>query len=191
MSPFSALGATIHLSKPNLAKATAAVVMSVGVMTAVSFLAADPVQAHHSWNSQDTRFAYYLQGTVTEVRWGNPHVEVHVRVENTAMPADWSERPLPPGADETDGQLTMASARPYNGPFQELHLTLAPPNWMERWGMNRELHVGERIEAVGFVSTSGDDELRPVMFWLADGQGVWQKLTAFPTPPEPAPPRSN
>jgi len=80
----------------------------------------------------------------------------------------------------------MASARPYTGNYDELHLTLAPPGWMERWGLNRQLEIGERIEAVGFVNVDGSDEFRPVMFWLASGQGVWQKLTAFPDPPEPA-----
>lgn len=39
---------------------------------------------------------------------------------------------------------------------------------------------------VGFLNTDETDELRPVMFWLADGQGVWQQLTSFPQQPEPA-----
>jgi hypothetical protein len=61
---------------------------------------------------------------------------------------------------------------------------------MERWGLGRPLEVGEKIEAVGYLSASDTDELRPVMFWLASGQGVWQQLTAFPQSPEPAPPAS-
>jgi hypothetical protein len=85
----------------------------------------------------------------------------------------------------------MVSARPYNGEYQELLLTLAPPDWMGRWGMIRELKVGEHIEAVGFLDVGGGDGLRPVMFWMADGQGVWQKLTAFPHLPEPAPAKSS
>jgi hypothetical protein len=58
---------------------------------------------------------------------------------------------------------------------------------MGRWGLNRRLEVGERIEAVGFLPDAESDEMRPVMFWLADGQGVWQKLLSFPCRPEPAP----
>jgi hypothetical protein len=76
-------------------------------------LGAGAASAHHSWSSQDTRYAYYIAGEVTYVRWGNPHVEVHVRVDNNAPPADWLARPLPPGADERDGKDTMVSARAY------------------------------------------------------------------------------
>jgi hypothetical protein len=80
----------------------------------------------------------------------------------------------------------MASARPYRGEHKELHLVLAGPSWMQRWGLNRELKIGEWIEAVGYLNAGGGDDLRPVMFWLEDGQGVWQQLTAFPRDPEPA-----
>lgn len=142
--------------------------------------------AHHGWRSFDTRHAYYVAGTVTYVRWGNPHSEVRMRVAPTALPADWDGRALPPGADQANGQATMASARPYEGARKELHLVLAGPSWMERWGLNRAIRVGEQIEAVGFLGSSSADDLRPVMFWLEDGQGVWQQLTAFPQQPEPA-----
>jgi hypothetical protein len=83
----------------------------------------------------------------------------------------------------------MASARPYTGPHKELDLVLAGPDWMDRWGLKRPLRVNEKIEAVGFLSAGAGDDLRPVMFWLTDGQGVWQQLTAFPLTPEPAPQR--
>jgi hypothetical protein len=42
--------------------------------------------AHHAWTSQDTRYAYYIAGVVTYVRWGNPHVEIHVQVDNSPPP---------------------------------------------------------------------------------------------------------
>jgi Family of unknown function (DUF6152) len=150
------------------------------------FLTAAPVDAHHGWDSFDTRHAFYVTGTVTYVRWGNPHSEVTLRLERTNLPANWATRELPQGADERDGRATMASARPYEGEHTELHLVLAGPSWMERWGLSRPLQVGEKIEAVGYLSTNGGDGLRPVMFWLANGQGVWQQLTAFPQRPEPA-----
>ena len=142
--------------------------------------------AHHGWGSFDTRHAYYVTGTVRHVRWGNPHSEVTLRIEKADLPANWAARELPHGANQGDGQATMASARPYYHGKKELHLVLAGPSWMQRWGLNRALQVGERIEAVGYLNGAGDD-LRPVMFWLADGQGVWQQLTAFPQRPQPAP----
>ena len=67
-----------------------------------------------------------------------------------------------------------------------IHLVLAGPGWMERWGLDRPLEEGEVIEVLGFISNEQPDALRPVMFWTGDGQGVWQQLTAFSTPPEPA-----
>ncbi len=166
-----------------------------GVMaTAVLVLAALPAApsfAHHGWSSFDTRYAYYVRGTVTHVRWGNPHSEVTLQLEKTGLPANWAARDLPPGAIERDGRATMASARPYSGDHNELHLVLAGPSWMEQWGLNRKLEVGETIEAVGYLSANDGDDLRPVMFWLANGQGVWQQLTAFPQQPEPAPQSRN
>jgi hypothetical protein len=163
-----------------------AATLAVALPLFLTFMPTAPASAHHGWGTFDTQRAYYASGTVTSVRWGNPHSEVHLRVEATALPANWASRPLPPGANERDGRETIASARPYSGEHKELHLVLAGPGWMERWGLNRPLAVGERIEIVGFLNAAEPDEFRPVMFWLADGQGVWQQLTAFPQPPEPA-----
>ena len=144
-------------------------------------------RAHHGWSSFDTSRAYYVAGTLSSVRWGYPHSGARLVVEPAGLPANWSQRPLPPGANERDGKATMASARPYTGRHKELDLVLAGPDWMERWGLKRPLTVGEKIEAVGFLNDGGNgDDLRPVIFWLADGQGVWQQLTALPQAPEPA-----
>jgi hypothetical protein len=145
-----------------------------------------PVFAHHGWSTFDTRHAYYVTGTVTYVRWGNPHSEVKLRVEKVNLPANFAERELPSGGNERDGRETLASARAYDGRHAELELVLAGPSWMDRWGLTRPLQVGEKIEAVGFLNAGDGDALRPVMFWLANGQGVWQQLTAFPQRPEPS-----
>lgn len=157
---------------------------------AVGIASTFPVAAHHGWNSFDTSRAYYVTGTLTRVRWGYPHSGATLLLDRSGLPADWLQRDLPSGANERDGRATMASARPYTGRHKELDLVLAGPDWMERWGLKRPLQAGERIEAVGFLNDGGDgDDLRPVIFWLADGLAVWQQLTAFPQPPEPAPRR--
>ena len=44
---------------------------------------------------------------------------------------------------------------------------------------------------MGYLGVNGGDDLRPAMFWPANGQGVWQQLTAFPQRPEPAPQNQN
>jgi hypothetical protein len=160
--------------------------VGLGVVPLFTLLQARRALAHHGWGTFDTRHAYYVVGPLASVRWGNLHTEAALRVEQASLPANWGQRPLPSGANEGQGRLTMASARPYPGPHRELHLVLAGPSWMERWGLNRPLQVGERIEAVGFLDGQGGDDFRPAMFWLADGQGVWQQLTSFPRDPEPA-----
>jgi len=146
-----------------------------------------PASAHHGWSSFDTRHAYYIRGTVTYVRWGNPHSQVTIKVDATELPDGFKDRPLPPDANAANGEATMASARPYGGEHEEIHLVLASPRWMGRWGLDRPLEEGETIEVLGYLGDAEADDLRPVMFWLADGQGVWQQLTAFPTDPLPAP----
>ena len=154
---------------------------------AIGMASALPAAAHHGWGTFDTSRAYYVTGTLRRVSWGYPHSSARLVLDRAELPADWQQRALPPGANERDGRATMASARPYTGRYRELDLVLAGPDWMERWGLKRPLQAGERIEAVGFLNDGGDgDDLRPVIFWLADGQAVWQQLTAFPQPPEPA-----
>ncbi|WP_152625496.1 DUF6152 family protein [Pseudomonas amygdali] len=143
--------------------------------------------AHHGWSSFDTWHAYYVLGTVTYVRWGNPHSEITLKVDSTKVPKGLKERVLPMGADERSANATLASARPYAGEAKELRLVLAGPTWMEKWGLNRPLKEGEKIEVVGYLNSAEDHELRPMIFWLEDGQGVWQQLTALPQDPEPAP----
>lgn len=189
LRPSHLQGETANVEAPCVPERRKAILAAFTLAAApVVLLASAPASAHHSWDSSDTRRAYYLQGIVTYVRWGNPHCVVHLRVrKGAATPADWLRRGLPPGADPTDGMATMRSARPYAGHYDELRLTLAPPDWMGRWGMNRAMEVGEQIEAAGFLDTGGGDGFRAVMFWLPDGQGVWQKLLPFPIPPEPAP----
>jgi hypothetical protein len=162
-----------------------------GILAAplLALLAPRMAAAHHGWGTFDTRYAYFVTGTATNVRWGNPHSEVTLRVQRANLPANWLQRELPPGGNEQNYRLTMASARPYVGEHQELDLVLAGPGWMERWGLDRRLQVGEAIEAVGYLDAEGGHDLRPVVFWLSGGQGIWQQLTAFPQQPEAAPAR--
>jgi MFS family permease len=165
-----------------------ALVAASGIVAAplLALLAPRTAAAHHGWGTFDTRRAYYVFGTVTNVRWGNPHSEVGLRVQRADLPANWAQRQMPLGGNEQNYRMTMESARSYTGEHQELHLVLAGPNWMERWGLDRRLTAGETLEAVGYLDADGGDDLRPVVFWLADGHGVWQQLTAFPQRPEPA-----
>ena len=83
--------------------------------------------------------------------------------------------------DATDGKVKLQERVQCGGnelEHKELHLVLAGPSWMERWGLSRPLKVGEQIEVVGFLGAADAQDLRPVMFWLADGQGVMERHRA-------------
>ena len=41
-------------------------------------------EAHHGWASYDTQTPLYLEGTVAEVHWRNPHPELVVMIEAPA-----------------------------------------------------------------------------------------------------------
>ena len=54
-----------------------------------SLLAATPLLAHHEWPVDQTR-QITITGTVTAVRWGNPHVMIYLDVEANGMIEKWT-----------------------------------------------------------------------------------------------------
>ncbi|MGI5423721.1 DUF6152 family protein [Streptomyces sp. CA-179760] len=148
-------------------------------------MAVQQASAHHGWAEFDTTRAYYLSGELTNVRWGSPHVEVTMRVEKTAVPEGWAGRDLPADVEEMGTRDTMKATRPYDGGLKELNLVLAPPETLRDWGLDRRLETGESIEAVGFLNREHDDELRPELIYLEDGQAVRQRLLSLPDKPVP------
>ncbi|MET8982634.1 DUF6152 family protein [Streptomyces sp. NPDC004539] len=152
---------------------------------ALSVLAVPQASAHHGWSEFDTTRAYYLSGELTNVRWGSPHVEVTIQVERTAVPQGWADREIPQDAEAMGTRDTMKATRPYDGGRKELNLVLAPPETLREWGLDRRLETGESLEAVGFLSRDHDDELRPELIYLENGQAVRQRLLALPDKPVP------
>ncbi|MGV9551702.1 DUF6152 family protein [Streptomyces ardesiacus] len=148
-------------------------------------MAVPQASAHHGWAEFDTTRAYYLSGELTNVRWGSPHVEVTMRVEKTAVPKGWAGRDLPKDVEEMGTRDTMKATRPYDGGRKELNLVLAPPETLRDWGLDRRLETGESVEAVGFLNREHDDELRPELIYLEDGQAVRQRLLSLPDKPVP------
>ncbi|BCJ69425.1 hypothetical protein GCM10009779_70240 [Polymorphospora rubra] len=164
----------------------------VGAGVGVSaVLGAAPASAHHGWSEFDTRYAYYLSGELTEVDWGNPHVDATIAITNVALSEGWLDRELPGGLEEIGGQATMLSARPYDGGNDHLQLILGTIEYNQRQGMDRPLQVGDQIEAVGYLHQDDDELLRPETIWLEDGQGIRLRLLALPQEPEPAPQNTN
>ncbi|MEK0153425.1 DUF6152 family protein [Arthrobacter oryzae] len=166
----------LQLASASLVSATMLLVFSAGT-----------AQAHHGFDDFDTARPYYIAGTVSEVRWGEPHSYFTVTIEGD-LPADTPELPLPEQlqAPEDSGPINQAPS--YSGSHEALEVTIAPPSFTGRWGLDRPLVDGERVEAVGYIGRSHNDEFRPVVFWFEDGRPVNQVLgSQLPATPLPAP----
>lgn len=152
----------------------------------LTLVPAGPAAAHHGWEHYDTTAAYYVSGTVTGVRWGNPHPEVRLRVEAKQVPDGWANREIPSDLEDIGGRQVMEATRSYPGSSNELTLFLAPIERLEAWGMDGEVDEGEKLEVVGYLDREHDDELRPELIVLEDGQTVRQRSVPLPVPPEAA-----
>ncbi|WP_181038518.1 DUF6152 family protein [Arthrobacter sp. ZGTC131] len=144
-------------------------------------------QAHHGFADFDTDRLYYISGTVSEVRWGEPHSYFNVTLDS-GLPADTPELAVPEQlqAPEDSGPLNVAPS--YSGSHEELEVVIAPPSYTGRWGLDRPLADGERVEAVGYIGRSHNNEFRPVVFWFEDGRPVNQVLgSQLPATPLPVP----
>ena len=168
-----------HLGKP------AAAFLAVAVTLIVA--PADPAQAHHGFDDFDTDRLHYISGTVSEVRWGDPHSYFNLTLESD-RPADTPELALPEQLQAPEDSGPINDAPSYIGSHDELEVVIAPPTYTGMWGLDRPLADGERVEAVGYIGRSHDDEFRPVVFWVEDGQPVNQVLgSELPARPLPGP----
>ena len=71
-----------------------------------------PAAAHHGWSSFDTESPLLLEGTVAQVSWRNPHVELVLNVTGPArLPEDITSLPLPRQSAEVDGTALLAKTR--------------------------------------------------------------------------------
>lgn len=186
--PISTVIAPLTLSGRALRLAAASFVSAIMLMA----FSAGAAQAHHGFDDFDTARPYYIAGTVSEVRWGDPHSYFTVTLERD-LPADTPELPLPEQLQAPEDSGPINGAPSYSGSHEELQVTIAPPSYTGRWGLDRPLVEGERVETVGYIGRSHNEEFRPVVFWYEDGNPVNQVLgSQLPATPLPAPyPDSN
>lgn len=122
--------------------------------------------AHHGWGHFDTARPLHVGGEVVAVRWGNPHPEVHLRVDRgLPVPEGLASMPIPTELEKIGGRDVLRVTRPYEGASRELHLILAPTSRLEAWGMPDEVSEGEQIRTVGYVGRDDGQEFRPEL-WL-------------------------
>ena len=144
-------------------------------------------EAHHGFADFDTDRLYYVSGTVSQVRWGDPHSYFTVSVD-ADLPTGTPELALPEQLQAPEDSGPINDAPSYPGSDNQLAVVIAPPSFTGRWGLDRPLADGERVEAVGYIGRTHEDEFRPVVFWYDDGQPVNQVLgSELPARPLPVP----
>lgn len=88
-------------------------------------LAAAPALAHHGWSSYDASRTVVVEGTVSKVRWGNPHVMIWLEQDGQqlelvlAPPSRMENRGLPQ-ADLAEGAKVSLDAYRNRGTPTEL-----------------------------------------------------------------------
>jgi hypothetical protein len=149
----------------------------LGGLTALGFVAS--AHAHHGWGAYDTSRPLYLDGTVAEVRWRNPHPEVVIEVATNPPRANPANVPVP---SEMEGfgfrdVLAKAQAPERGGRYT---LDLAPIGRLASWGMSAPPRRGDRMIAVVFPSCSQPGSMRPAVVVLANGTAVRQQSVPLP-----------
>jgi hypothetical protein len=87
-------------------------------------------QAHHGFADFDTDRPYYISGTVSEVRWGEPHSYFNLTLDS-ALPADTPELALPEQLQAPEDSGPINEAPSYSGSHEELEVVIAPPTWSQ------------------------------------------------------------
>ncbi|MFB4273624.1 DUF6152 family protein [Nonomuraea sp. GTA35] len=146
---------------------------------------------HHGWEDFRTERPLYVSGTVSEVRWGNPHPQIRLRVATPVrVPSGLAERPIPAELEELGGREVLRRTQAFDGRDDEVVLILAPVERLTAWGMPDRVQEGERMEAVGYVHREHAEEFRPELIIRQDGRAIRQRSVPLPQSPPPASPSS-
>jgi hypothetical protein len=113
-------------------------------------LLAAPVLAHHGWSSFDQDKPLYLSGTLTQVRWQNPHIEVMLRADAVQLPEGIATRPIPAQQQSVDGPGILKKVQVPANAAGVWEIEFAPLSRMQAWGLSQPLKVGDRIEVIGY-----------------------------------------
>ncbi|MFG1710953.1 hypothetical protein ACFLIM_48115 [Nonomuraea sp. M3C6] len=146
---------------------------------------------HHGWEDFRTEQPLYVSGTVSEVRWGNPHPEVRLRVAAPVrLPSGLARRSIPAELEELGGREVLRRTQAFDGRDDEVVLVLAPVERLTAWGMPDRVKEGERLEAVGYVHREHPEEFRPELLIRQDRRAIRQRSVPLPENPPPASPGS-
>ena len=116
----------------------------------IGALLAAPVLAHHGWSSFDQDKPLYLSGTLTQVRWQNPHTEVVLRVDATKLPEGIALRTVPTQQQSVDSAGILKKVQVPANAAGVWEVEFAPLSRMQAWGLSQPPKVGDRVEVIGY-----------------------------------------
>jgi hypothetical protein len=143
-----------------------------------SILSPPLAQAHHGWGAYNTDRPVYLEGSVAEVRWQNPHPQLIVEVTSPAPKPDAGK--IPASAELVQLGFRQVLVHAQAAAPGRYTMDLAPIGRLQNWGMSSPPKRGERIIAIAFPSCSDIGTVRPVLVVLANGTPVRQQSVPLP-----------
>ncbi|MFT3850924.1 MAG: DUF6152 family protein [Propionivibrio sp.] len=124
-------------------------------------LASRPLWAHHGWSSFDETRPVYLAGTVSRVRWQNPHAELTLDLASPlVLPENLKTRTAPRQLTPVDAGGVFAKAVLPTRRDAQWEIELSPLTRLQAWNTS-EIKVGERLEVVGY--TFGGEKGAPLL----------------------------
>ena len=136
----------------------------------IGVLLVAPVLAHHGWSSFDQDKPLYLSGTLTQVRWQNPHAEAMLRVDATKLPDGFAARTLPAQQQSVDAAGILKKAQVPANAAGTWEVEFAPLSRMQQWGLSQPPKVGDRIEVIGYGLAEGNKRVVRVEYLFLDGK---------------------
>jgi len=140
------------------------------VYLTIGALLATPVLAHHGWSSFDQDKPLYLSGTLTQVRWQNPHTEVMLRVDVTKLPEGVASRTVPAQQQSVDGAGILKKVQVPANAAGVWEVEFAPLSRMQAWGLSQPLKVGDRIEVIGYGLADDNRRLLRAEYLFINGK---------------------
>jgi Family of unknown function (DUF6152) len=127
--------------------------------------------AHHGWSSFDQNEPLYLRGTVREVKWANPHVEIDLELPaDLNLPTNLATRTVPAQQVKIDATALFAKTKLPTRPDRKWEIELAPLTRMQTWNIE-PIKPGETIEVVGFTFPKQEGEaILRAEFLFRDGK---------------------
>lgn len=136
----------------------------------IGALLAAPVLAHHGWSSFDQDKPLYLSGTLTQVRWQNPHAEAMLSVDATKLPEGFAARTLPAQQQSVDAAGILKKAQVPANAAGVWEVEFAPLSRMQQWGLSQPPKVGDRIEVIGYGLADVNKRVVRVEYMFLDGK---------------------